>query len=119
MGTAVKNSDGTWGWSYTPADDAGQPSTVAITADDGEAVDNISSITFGLTVNDLPPALTMAIATVTVNEGEPATNSGTWSDVPADWPNVTLSASVGTVTKSDDGTWDWSYAPQGRRRNRR
>jgi hypothetical protein len=40
---------------------------------------------------------------VTVDEGQLATNSGTWSG-----EDVSLSASVGTVTKNVDGTWDWS-----------
>ncbi|MGH2808500.1 MAG: PKD domain-containing protein [Actinomycetota bacterium] len=40
---------------------------------------------------------------VTVNEGGVATNSGTWSG-----EDVSLSASVGDVTKNADGTWDWS-----------
>lgn len=42
---------------------------------------------------------------VTVDEGQLATNSGTWSG-----DDVSLSASVGNVTKNADGTWDWSLA---------
>jgi hypothetical protein len=47
-----------------------------------------------------------------VNEGQTATNTGTWSDANAG-DTVTLSASVGTVTKSGtnaSGTWSWSFA---------
>lgn len=40
---------------------------------------------------------------VTVDEGQLATNSGVWSG-----ENVSLSASVGDVTKNADGTWAWS-----------
>jgi subtilisin family serine protease len=53
-----------------------------------------------------PPVLTSNNATVTVNEGVPAANSGTFGD-----PNggaVTLSASVGTVV-AGPGTWSWSF----------
>ena len=110
VGTVTENSDGTWAWSYTPADDAEQPSTVTITADDGEP-NGISSITFGLAVNNLPPTLTVDQPSVTAGEGQTASNTGTWSDGPADQSNVTLTASVGDVTKNDDGTWAWSYTP--------
>ena len=70
-----------------------------------------SSVSFGLTVNNLPPVLTVSQPSVTVAAGQAATNSGTWFDVPADQPNVTLMASVGTATKNGDGTWYWSYTP--------
>ena len=46
-------------------------------------------------------------ATVTVNEAQTATNSGTFSDPNGD--SVTLSASVGTVTPGGGGTWSWSF----------
>jgi hypothetical protein len=54
-----------------------------------------------------PPELTVDWATVSVNEGEVATNSGTVSDPDGD--TVTLSASVGTVANNGDGTWDWNF----------
>jgi choice-of-anchor C domain-containing protein len=47
--------------------------------------------------------------TVIVNEGQTATNNGTWDDVPADKPSVSLTASAGNVVKNADGTWSWSY----------
>src|SRR5260370_419835 len=43
-------------------------------------------------------------ASVTVNEGQTATNTGSWIDA------VSLSASVGTVTQNSDGSWSWSFA---------
>ena len=58
-----------------------------------------------------PPAIASNNATVTVSEGQTATNSGTWSDANAG-NAVTLTASVGTVTKSGTnaaGTWSWSF----------
>ena len=51
-------------------------------------------------------------ASVSAPEGSNAMNSGTWSDADAG-DTVTLSASVGTVTKSGtnvSGTWSWSLA---------
>ena len=44
---------------------------------------------------------------VSVDEGDLAANTGTWSD--ADGDAVTLSASVGTVVDAGSGTWSWSY----------
>jgi hypothetical protein len=50
-------------------------------------------------------------ASVSVNEGQTASNTGTWSDANAA-DTVTLTASVGTVTKlgtNASGTWSWSF----------
>ena len=55
-----------------------------------------------------PPAINSDNPTVTVNEGQTASNTGTWSDANAD-DTVTLSASLGTVIKADTGTWSWSF----------
>ncbi|MCL4861265.1 MAG: hypothetical protein KJZ93_17750, partial [Caldilineaceae bacterium] len=53
------------------------------------------------------PVVTANNASVTVDEGETATNSGTVDD--ADGDTVTLSASLGTVTNNNDGAWSWSF----------
>lgn len=53
-----------------------------------------------------PPTVGVGNATMTVNEGQLAANSGTWSD--GDSPAPTLTASSGTVTRHSDGTWSWS-----------
>jgi PKD repeat protein len=58
-----------------------------------------------------PPSIGTDSASVTINEGLTASNTGTWSDANAG-DSVTLSASVGTVSKSGnnaDGTWSWSF----------
>ena len=58
-----------------------------------------------------PPVIASNNATVTVSEGQTAANSGTWSDANAG-DTVTLTASVGIVTKSGTnaaGTWSWSF----------
>ena len=56
------------------------------------------------------PSVTRNNATVTVNEGQTAANSGTYTDANGG-DNVTISASVGTVTKTgtNTGTWSWSF----------
>ena len=67
---------------------------------------NISLKTEGCSAPNRPPVVTVGSSMVTVDEGSLATNTGTWSDPDAD--NVTLSASIGTITEGS-GTWDWSY----------
>ena len=55
------------------------------------------------------PTIAADHPSVTTNEGQPATNTGTFAD--ADGDTVTLSANVGTVTRDDaTGTWSWSRA---------
>lgn len=56
-----------------------------------------------------PPELTVNDASVTVDEGTTATNSGTVSDDETAAADLDLSASVGTVVNNDDGTWSWSF----------
>ena len=48
---------------------------------------------------------------MTVNEGQTASNSGTFDSRWDGADNVGISASVGTVTKTgvDNGTWSWSF----------
>jgi hypothetical protein len=58
--------------------------------------------------DNVAPEIVSDNVTVTVPEGQTATNTGTWSDANAG-DMVDLSASVGNVTKNPDGTWSWSY----------
>ncbi len=69
------------------------------------------SQTFDLCLNvvNAAPAVAADNATVAVNEGLAAANTGTYSD-----PNgnaVAITASVGTITKTgtSTGTWSWGY----------
>ena len=57
------------------------------------------------------PEIAAVNASVTVDEGQVATNSGTVSDPDGDV--VALSASAGAVTNNGNGTWSWSYATAG------
>lgn len=61
-----------------------------------------------VTVANVLPTVGADNALVTVNEGDTAANTGTFSD-PAD--SVTISASVGTVSQigTQSGTWSWSW----------
>src|SRR5215211_7831991 len=63
------------------------------------------------TYGNAAPNIASNNASVTASEGSTASNTGTWSDAnPTE--TVTLTASVGTVTKSGNnagGTWSWSF----------
>ena len=62
----------------------------------------------GTGVNN-PPTVTRDNATVTVNEGQTAVNTGTFSDAEGN-ATATLTASIGTITPNNGaGTWSWSY----------
>lgn len=104
-GTLVQGPEpGRWTWTGT-ADVAAK--RVYVTATDaggrkGQAV-------FAVRVGNVPPSLTVDHASVTVDEGQIARNSGTVSDDPNGDP-FTVTASVGSVVLNGDGTWSWSYA---------
>jgi subtilisin family serine protease len=61
-----------------------------------------------LQAGNAPPTIAAANATVTVNEGSTATNTGTFGDPDSSNADITLTASRGTVTKGA-GTWSWSF----------
>lgn len=66
---------------------------------------------YGPASSNSPPTLTTDNASTIVDEGQPASNTGTYADANTS-DNVTLSASIGTVNKSgtSSGSWNWSYA---------
>ena len=101
-GTITDDSGGTWTWEYATGDDD-DSTTVFVNAYDGE---DTTTTSFNLNVNNVAPNLTVDNDPVVVDEGETATNTGTYSD-PAD--SVSLSASQGTVTKTGGGNWEWNY----------
>jgi hypothetical protein len=71
---------------------------------DGGFTDHTATIT----VVAAAPTVGADHASVIVGEGGLAINTGTWAD--ANPAAVTLSASVGTVTRYADGTWAWTFA---------
>ena len=106
IGTVTTNTDGTWKWNLaTSGSTANQQVTITATDSNGASGD----VRFNLTVNNAVPSVMVDRATVTVNKGETATNSGRFSDAGND--AVRLTASIGTVTANADGTWDWKLAP--------
>ena len=66
--------------------------------------------TITITGQNETPELTVDNSTVTVDEGDPATNSGTFSDLDSD-QEVTITASQGTITQDigNSGGWSWSF----------
>jgi uncharacterized delta-60 repeat protein len=105
IGIVIDNDDGTWSWSYGTADgpDDSQMVTITATDDDGDSTD----ATFQLNVDNVAPTVAADNATVTVNEGDTASNTGSFADVGVDV--VTLVASIGTIIDNGDGTWSWSF----------
>jgi large repetitive protein len=106
VGEIEKHSDGTWSWSMLVEDDQAA-AWVTISATDPYGIQ--SSTQFELTVANRAPEVEAALPVVSGNVLSVFSNSGTWSDVPADV--VTLTASLGQVTKNGDGTWSWSMTP--------
>jgi hypothetical protein len=98
---------GTWTWSFGTADGPDQSQIVQITADDGDG--GVATTTFHLTVNNLAPTVAADHPATVVDEGQTATNTGTFADLGDDV--VTVTASIGTVTQvgTQTGTWNWSF----------
>jgi len=105
-GAVTKNANGTWSWTATPTDQFAA-TAVTITATDPFGIASSTSFQFAST--NAAPGLSVASAAVSGAVLSTVANSGTWSDVAAD--TVTLSASLGAVTKNGDGTWSWSLTP--------
>jgi hypothetical protein len=102
-GTVVKNDNGTWTWSIDGLDDT--PATnVTISAVDTRG--GFSSVSFTYAVTNRAPQLTVTATGVSGAVFSTLVNTGTWADVAAD--TVTLTASIGTITKNSGGTWNWS-----------
>ncbi len=105
VGAITKNANGTWSWSFNTNDGPDQSQTVTITATDSNAA--VTTTSFALVVNNVAPNVAVNNASITVDKGQTANNTGTWSDPGLDV--VTLSASVGAITKNVNGTWSWSF----------
>lgn len=103
----VVTTDGT-NVTYTPSLDfnGSDTFTYTITDDGGLTATAIVTVTVG-SVNDVP-IVTISNSSISVNEGSPASNAGSFSDV--DSSNVTITASVGTITQTPGaaGSYTWS-----------
>jgi len=85
----------------------GDPSvgTPCLTFDSTSAVATIDSED----PENTPPTVSATNDPVTVDEGDTATNSGTFTDAQGN-ATVDLTASIGTINKNDGaGTWNWSF----------
>ena len=92
---------------YDPNLNYNGPDSFNFKAHDGTVDSAAATVSITVTpVND-KPTVSADNATVSVNEGQTASNTGTYGDVDGD--TVTLSASVGTVVKNSGGTWSWSF----------
>ena len=105
IGSVTDNGDGTWRWAFDTADGPDQSQTVTITATDSDGA--ATSTTFELTVDNVAPEVAANTDSVTVDEGQTAINTGTFSDPGED--SVTVTASIGTISQGA-GTWSWSFA---------
>jgi Ca2+-binding RTX toxin-like protein len=106
----------------SPAIDAGNSSLAVDAQGNPLTTDQRGAVfarTFGAAVDigayeflppNQPPTVARDQAALTVNEGSPATNTGTFDDAQGRG-TVTLTASLGTITQDADGTWSWSYTP--------
>ncbi|OHB74745.1 MAG: hypothetical protein A2W31_18145 [Planctomycetes bacterium RBG_16_64_10] len=84
-------------------DDGTYPVSVRVT-DNKEGVAEALTV---LTVLNVAPSVGADEATVTVDESQTATNTGTFSDPGLD--TVSLAASIDTIVDCGSGTWSWSF----------
>ncbi|MCX6854665.1 MAG: cadherin domain-containing protein [Verrucomicrobia bacterium] len=97
---------------YRPNGTAGT-ATIGVTLTDDASINGTAALTtatqqFTITVApNTAPTIAATNGTITFDAGTPATNTGTFSD-PDGNATVTLTASSGTVTKDNAGTWSWT-----------
>lgn len=82
---------------------------IRIRTTDGGGLTFEKAFTIDVTNVNEAPLLTGSQSNLAGNVLSTLTNTGTWSDPDAD--NVTLAASIGTIVKNANGTWDWSFTP--------
>jgi hypothetical protein len=95
----------------SPLIDAGTSQVFALPATDQRGEERVlrSSVDIGaVEVANLAPSVLAGSSAVTVNEGQAATNSGSFSDPEGD--SVTLTASSGNLITNGDGTWSWTQS---------
>ena len=106
--TVAANGSTTFTVTFTPSAGGARTATVNVVNDDCDESNYDFALTGTGTVNN-PPTVARDAATVTVNEGQTAVNTGTFSDAQGN-ATATLTASIGTITQNNGaGTWSWSY----------
>ena len=106
IGNLTNLGNNNWGWSLPFLDGPAQE-TVTITVTDSDNA--VTIVDFNVTVVNVAPTLianNLPQETVTVDEGDLAIKTGTFSDPGND--TIQLSASVGTVIDEGLGIWSWS-----------
>ena len=95
---------------YTPDSNYSGDDAFTFRVNDGSLNSNLATISISITGSGANhrPSVAVNGATASANEGQNAVNSGTWTDIDAG-DTVTLTASIGTVTKNLDGTWSWTF----------
>ncbi len=111
-GTLTDNGSGSFSYDPSGAFDSlsvGETADVSFDYQVENAGGETSTATVTITIDGVNDAPVVASAgDVSVDEGQTAMNTGTWSDIDAS-DSVTLSASVGILTQSTtNGTWSWS-----------
>jgi uncharacterized delta-60 repeat protein len=116
LGLVTINTNGTITYNANGAFESlatGQSTTDTFSYVISDGFGGTATATVTVTITGINDAPTVAATTssVTVNEGQTASNTGTYSDVDFGDSDA-ITASLGTVTKtgSNIGAWSWSYA---------
>ncbi len=111
-GTLTDNGSGSFTYDPSGAFDSlsvGESATVSFDYQVENAASETSQATVTITIDGVNDSPVVASAgNVSVDEGQTASNTGTFSDIDAS-DSVTLSASVGILTQNTtNGTWSWN-----------
>ena len=112
-GTLTDNGNGSFSYDPNGAFDSLAVNESAQVSFDHQIEDafgetDTGTVTITITGRNDAPVIANA-GNVSVDEGQTASSSGTWSDIDAS-DVVALSASLGSVTKNANGTWNWTFA---------
>ncbi len=87
--------------------DGPEARTIVVDLEDEDGT-HVGAGSLALMVTNAAPLITADSTLVTVDEGDTAENTGSFSDLGID--TITLAASVGIVTSAGEGKWLWSFA---------
>jgi hypothetical protein len=109
-GLSINTSTGLISGTVDWLDGASPSHTVTVSVSDGKGGNASAAFTWTISNTNRTPTITRENGSVTVMEGQTATNSGTYNDLDTG-DNVAITASIGSVTKTgtNSGTWSWSY----------
>jgi RHS repeat-associated protein len=104
-GTVTQNGTQSGTWTWSGIGDEASPYTVTIIATNADGATATTS--FAVSFTDVAPNISANMSSVNVNEGQTASNGGTFTDFD---DAASLTASVGTISQSgpQNGTWTWS-----------